>query len=34
MKRYSVSSRSSFARYGLRAHTIGQMNIYRGGERR
>ena len=34
MKRYSVSGRNSFARFGLRSHTIGRMNSYRGGERR
>lgn len=34
MKRYSSSGRGSFARYGLSTHTVGRLNIYRGGERR
>lgn len=34
MKRYNVSGRNSFARYGIKGHTVNTFHRYRGGVRR
>jgi len=35
MKRYAVRGNNSFARYGLKGHTVTTMyHVYRGGVRR
>lgn len=33
MKRYASSGRGSFARYGIKGHTVRQLSTYRGGFR-
>lgn len=34
MKRYRSKGNNSFARFGLKGHTIYRGNVYRGGVRR
>lgn len=33
MKRFASSGKGRFARFGVRAHTVRQLNTYRGGVR-
>uniref|UniRef100_A0AAU8B4X6 Mobilization protein n=1 Tax=Dulem virus 209 TaxID=3145686 RepID=A0AAU8B4X6_9VIRU len=33
MKRYNARSGNSFARFGIRTHSLDRTNTYRGGQR-